>query len=369
LKIAYIGSKGLPSKSGTERVVEALVHHLASQHEITVYCDTRYTPEGTIVEGVRLIRIWTIRGKYTQAASLFVISAVHALFSHYDLIHLNGIDASFILPILRLKYRVVTTAHGTPTRLRRRKWGKAAQMIISWMEYPFVYLSNFSTSVSLEDAVYLRARYKRNIYYIPNGVDDDIQVDLQEAGYTLNQAGLEPGNYIMFAAGRMDPTKGCHVLLEALNLIGNPTKLAVVGDLNQLPSYSSHLKEIANKNQVVFIPPISNKKILFGMIVQACFFIFPSITEAMSMMLLEAASLKAPIICSDIPENKIIMQDNVLYFHSEDSADLANQLGWAFNHPEEMSSLGLRASIFIKNSLTWEKIVEQYEKLYQMCGC
>jgi glycosyltransferase involved in cell wall biosynthesis len=367
MRIAYLGCKGLPSKSGTERVVEAIVSRLTGKHEIIVYCDSRYTPEGTKVDGIQLIRIFTIKGKYTQATSLFFLSALHALFSRYDVIHLNSVEAGFILPILRLKYKVVSTSHGTPTRLMRLKWGKVARSIISRIEYPFVYLSNYITSVSLEDAYYLKARYKRNISYIPNGVDADVQYDLKRACSKLLQAGLEPGNYLMFAAGRIDPTKGCHVLLKALNHIENPPNLAIVGDLNQVPSYSDHLRAIVDGKRVVFIPPISDRELLFGMVKQARLFIFPSTTEAMSMMLLEAASLQTPIICSDIPENKIVMQDNVLYFHSGDEIDLANQIQWALGNPGEMSALGQKASIYVKDNLTWEKIVKQYEEIYEVC--
>jgi glycosyltransferase involved in cell wall biosynthesis len=367
MRIAYLGGKGLPSKSGTERVIEAIVSRLTGKHEITVYCDSRYTPKNTKVSGIRLIRIFTIKGKYTQATSLFFLSALHALLSRYDVIHLHGVEASFILPLLRIKYRVVSTSHGTTTGHLRLKWGKVARFIMGLMEYPFVYLSNYATSVSCLDADYLKARYKRNILYIPNGVDDCVQFDLKSAGSKLLQVGLEPGNYLMFAAGRIDPTKGCHILLEALNYLGNPLKLAIVGDLNQVPSYSDHLREIADEKQVVFIPTISDRDLLFGMVKLARLFIFPSTNEGMSMMLLEAASLQAPIICSDIPENKIVMQDNVLYFHSGDAIDLANQIQWALGHPGEMSSLGQKASICVKDHLTWEKIVEQYEEIYKAC--
>ena len=367
MRIAYLGSKGLPSKSGTERVVEAIVSRLNGKHEITVYCDSRYTPEGTQVDGIRLVRMFTLKGKHIQATSLFFLSAFHALLSQYDVIHLHGTDACFILPILRLKYRVVTTAHGVPGRLTRLKWSKAARFFIKLMEYPFVYLSNHATSVSRMDADYLKARYKRDVIYIPNGVDDRVQFDLKQADDKLLQAGLEPGNYLMFAAGRIDPSKGCHLVLEALNRIGNPLKLAIVGDLNQAPAYSERLRKIADKNQVVFIPPISDRKALFGMVKQARLFIFPSTTEGMSMMLLEAASLQAPIICSDIPENKIVMQENVLYFRSGDVDDLAEKIQWALAHPDEMSSFAQKASLFVKDTLTWEKISKQYDEIYTDC--
>lgn len=366
MRIAYIGSKGLPSKSGTERVVEAIVSRLTSEHEMTVYCDSRYTPKGTKIDGIRLIRIFTIKGKYTQATSLFFFSALHALASRYDFIHLHSVEACFILPLLRLKYRVVTTAHGTKRHLRH-KWGKIARFLMSLTEYPYAYLSTYATSVSSLDADELKARYKRNFIYIPNGVDDCIQFDLNRANNTLLQAGLEPGNYLMFAAGRIDPTKGCHVLLEALNHLGNPIKLVIAGDLNQVPSYSDYLREIADKNQIIFIPLISDREILFGMVKLARIFIFPSTTEAMSMMLLEAASLQVPIICSAIPDNKIVMKDNVVYFRSEDAVDLEDQIQWALDHPDEMAILSQKASAWVKNTLTWDKIVDQYKEIYSLC--
>ena len=367
MRIAYLGSKGLPSKSGTERVVESVVSRLSGKHEITVYCDSRYTPKGTQVDGVRLVRIFSLKGKHAQAASYFILSALHALFSRYDVIHLQGVDSCFILPILRLKYKVVATAHGTPGRLTRLKWGKIAWFFIRSMEYPFVYLSNSPTSVSYLDAEYLKARYKRDVIYIPNGVDERVQSDVEKARGKLLEVGLEPGNFLMFAAGRIDPTKGCHLVLEALNRMGNPLKLAIVGDLNQVPSYSDHLRESADKTQVVFIPPISDRRLLFGLVALARLFIFPSTSEGMSMMLLEAASLQAPVICSDIPENKIVMQENAVYFRSDDACDLENQIRWALAHPDEMSGMARQASLHVKATLTWEKIAGQYEEVYEAC--
>jgi glycosyltransferase involved in cell wall biosynthesis len=84
-------------------------------------------------------------------------------------------------------------------------------------------------------------------------------------------------------------------------------------------------------------------------------------------MLLEAASLQAPIICSDIPENKAAMQDNVLYFHSGDAIDLANQIQWTLDHSDEISSLGQKAGIYVKDNLTWGKIAVQYDEMYKAC--
>ena len=369
MKIAYVGSKGLPSKSGTERVVEALVTRLSAKHDITVYCDSRYTPRGTKVPGVQLIRIPTPRGKHAEPVWLFLLSALHALMSSYDLIHLHGTDAAFVLPLLRLKYRVVSTAHGVPGRLTRLKWGPVERLLINAMQYPFVYLSSCPASVSKPDADYLHARFGRRIVYIPNGVDDRVAADLPRAADKLLAAGLRPGDYLLFAAGRVDPSKGCHLVLEALNHVPGGPHLAIVGDLNQLPSYSDQLREMADKKPVVFFPPISDRELLFGIVKQARLFVFPSIGEGMSMMLLEAAALEVPIVCSDIPENMVTMGDTVLYFRSGDALDLAEKIAWALRHPDEMADMARAAGAHVRSTLTWDKIAAEYDKLYSACLC
>lgn len=69
MRIAFIGIKGLPSKGGAERVVEAITDRLKEKYDLTVYCNSRYTPKETAIPGVRLIRISTLKGKYLQPFS------------------------------------------------------------------------------------------------------------------------------------------------------------------------------------------------------------------------------------------------------------------------------------------------------------
>ncbi len=78
MKIAFVGVKGLPSRGGAERVVEAITDRLKGKYELTVYCNSRYTPKGAIFPGVRLIRVPTLKGKHLQPFSLFILSALHA---------------------------------------------------------------------------------------------------------------------------------------------------------------------------------------------------------------------------------------------------------------------------------------------------
>ena len=129
MRIAYIGIKGLPSQAGVDRVVESLLRHLDKRRfEAVVYCSRDLTPNTYHLDNVDIIRLPTLRGKYLHATSLYLMASLHALFrSKYDLIHLHNVEASFILPLLRLRYRVISTSHASVRGIG--KCGKAAQAI------------------------------------------------------------------------------------------------------------------------------------------------------------------------------------------------------------------------------------------------
>jgi glycosyltransferase involved in cell wall biosynthesis len=366
MKIAYLGIKGLPSKSGTERVVEAIVSRLNVNHEITVYCDADYTPPGTQFKGVRLIRIPTLRGKHIKPILLDLFSAFHALiFGRYDVIHMNGVENCFTLPLLKLRYRIVSTAHGTPGRMPLSKWSKMEKFLMQMMEYPFVYLSDSFTTVSSTDNDYYHSKYKKEIIYVPNGVDCDLQINRQAALRHLDNLGLAPHSFLLFIAGRIIERKGCHLLLESINKLNMDVPLVVIGDLEQVPIYSQKLKELAGNRPVIFEPPITDKGLLLGILDLCKLFIFPSTAEGMSIMLLEAASQGVPMICSDIPENKIVLDELVTYFRSEDTDDLAEKIRWAMENIEEQIHLGEKLINWVKVNYSWDSIALKYELIYR----
>ena len=357
MKIAYLGIKGLPSKGGAERVVEAIAVRAANAgHPITVYCSKNYTPPETKIDKIQLIRIPTLKGKYLHMLSMNILSALHALvYGDYDLIHLHNVESSFILPVIRLRYPVLTTSHG-PAYLRE-KWGTISRILIKAMEIPFSYFSNLCTSVSFTWADYYLQTYGKRVQFIPNGVDCQ---EFKTSGFINKQNG-----YISFAAGRILPSKGCHILLNALRIANIDVPTIIIGDFEQMPNYSQLLKKSAPE-KVKFIPFISDKKELFQILGKSKFFIFPSTTEAMSMMLLEMAALGIPIIASDIPENlETIPRDCAVFFKSGNDKDLAEKLIWALTNEEKMNKIATRAQSWVTEHRNWDTIVQHYLEYYQ----
>jgi glycosyltransferase involved in cell wall biosynthesis len=228
IKVAILGIKGLPAQAGVDRVVEAIVKRFpALGVSPTVFCDRSFTPESYFLNGTTIVRVESTSGKYLSAPTRFINSAIRALFSgDFDLIHLHNIEASFILPLLRLKYPVLSTAHGFA--YWRSKWGSMARMAIRLTDWPFMTFSSAITSVSEKDAKALSARYHKKVFYIPNGVGADFKPDKRGAGLLLASLGLSPKNYLIFVAGRIEPTKGAHLAIEAINRLERGIPLLVV---------------------------------------------------------------------------------------------------------------------------------------------
>lgn len=364
MRILYVGIKGLPSKSGAERVVEGIVKELSDKHELTVLCNSSYVSEDSSFTGVNLVKIRTPKGKYIQPFAYFLLSSFYAIANKkkYDIVHIHNVEACFILPILKLRYKVIATSHGSA--YARDKWGKAARALMRLTEYPFIRMSDVDTSVSLPLAEEYAERYGRQVHYIPNGVDAELEIDDESAAEILASVGAPERDYILFAAGRIDPTKGCHLLLEALPSLPNNIMIVIVGDTKHATGYDAKLRSLADE-RVIFVPFVSSKPALLGIVKRAKLFVFPSTIEAMSMMLLEVASLGVPVVWSDIPENVAVMSKHSVSFKSNDVSDLVTKLTWVLGHELEVHDYASLGQQYVNNTYKWSGIAEAYEAHYR----
>jgi glycosyltransferase involved in cell wall biosynthesis len=362
MRIAHIGSKGLPSRGATERVVEAIATRHAKDHEVVVYGSRRVCSSG-MVDGVRVVALPVPPWKHLGPVFLDVLSALAAFLKGYDVVHVHGSENAFMAPLLRLRSRVVTTNHGSP--YEAAKWGSLAKSIMRAAEGTSVRWASAATCVAAPRAERLELRYARPVRYIPNGIDRDMHVDVVGADALLRSLGLTPGTYGMFAAARVDPIKGCLTLINAWRASGTDLPLLVVGDLWHAPGHEAELRHAAEGASVIFIPRLDDRDVLLGLVTRSALFVFPSAVEAMSMMLLEAVSTGARVVASDIEENLAFLPAGFPVFRAGDEADLARALVDALAEPEAQARERY-ASYARAMSLAhdWDRIAEQYMEVY-----
>ena len=356
-KIGVIGLKGLPAFGGAASVGENIIEQLKRDYDFTVYATSSHTEYKTgEISGYNQIVFKRLPFKKINTLYYYILSAFHSLlFGNYNLIHLHHRDAAFILTILKLKYKVILTTHNSFFVVE--KW-KNFEWFFKWNEKYFVKKANIVTCVSKNDKDQFKNLLNLDTIFIPNGIN-----------ITENQPNTKRFNnnpFLFFGANRIIKMKGLDILLKAIKIMNLNCKLLVAGDLYQTMDYKKEILALSKNIDIEYLGLIKNKNELFNYIRHAKFFIFPSTYETMSMMLLEAASQRTSIICSDIPANKAVFNDDqVLYFHVDDPIDLAEKIEWAFENESEMQKKTERAFEKLKLEHQWKNIAREYDKLYQ----
>jgi glycosyltransferase involved in cell wall biosynthesis len=355
-KIAVIGLKGLPAYVGAGTVGENIINHLKDEFEFYVYATSSHTelPTG-FYNGIYQKVFRKIPFKKFNAFWYYLISALHARYKgNFDLIHVHNSFAAFTIGILKKKYPVVLTTHG------------GFNIVDKWKKYAWFWTYNTNKLVKKADYLCCVSRDEQrkfknllnlDAHYIPNGINPVNKESLPETKIS------EP--YIFFGSGRIIRSKGLHDLILALHKINYKGKLLVAGDMEQIKSYSLEIMQMIGDLDVEFLGLIKEKDILFSYISHARFFVYPSHIEAMSMMLLEAVTVECPIICSDIiPNQDILNQDEVLFFKTKNTDDLAEKISMALSDSEKMKEKALNARKRFIKEFNWTSIACEYKEIF-----
>src|SRR5438445_363264 len=119
LRVAFIGGRGVISKySGIESYYEEVGRRLAEMgHDVTVYCRTYFTSAIEEHNGMRLVRLPTIRSKHLETLVHTLLSTIHALFSGSQIVHYHALGPalfSFLPRLIGKKTAVRVTQTTTP---------------------------------------------------------------------------------------------------------------------------------------------------------------------------------------------------------------------------------------------------------------
>ena len=351
-KIAVIGLKGLPAYGGAAAVGESLINRLKEEYDFTVLSSASHTNGEIELDKVKQIVFKNIGKGGVNTMYYYLRCLVHVLINSYDLIHLHHAESGFITPLLSIRYKVIVTFHGV-FRDIDPKFSNFQNKFFRFSEKLNMKYAHKVISVSNPDKEYLERKYKRNIEYIPNGIN----IEQIKTKFSIER--------IFFAAGRIYQIKGLHLLLESLHSFENNIPVLIAGDLNQVPEYTQKIKKLSDGLQIEYLGLIKSKNKLLNLISESRFFVFPSLTEAMSMMLLEVVSVRTPVIASDIPSNKAVFSnEEVLFFKSGDSNDLSDKIQYALKNPDLMKEKSKLAFLKLQREYNWDVISNEYKKSF-----
>ena len=362
MKIAILGTKGIPGHHGVEVVVDSLVPHLVSLgHDITVYGYESYTTSQDNYCGAKIKALSGSSRKNFEMISHMAHSSLDTKQNGFDIIHIHSTDPCLLSWLPKARCGIIATSHGQA--YIRKKWGIAAKTLSKIAERFFIYFPNVITSVSKPLADYYKSKYKKDVFYIPNGIKFR---DKPSSEY-LHQWNIHAGNFLFCSAGRIERTKGIHTLIDTYKKLNCDFPLVIAGGGSGTdPSYFDELKHAAPP-EIRFVGFLTGDE-FFSLYAHARIFIFPSEYEAMSMALLEGLSFGTPTVYSNIPENEAVADGLGFSFEVSNSDSLAKTVDEVLLNYDRAIEIGEKAKKTVREKHDWEIIAGQYNEIYLKLG-
>jgi glycosyltransferase involved in cell wall biosynthesis len=199
-------------------------------------------------------------------------------------------------------------------------------------------------------------RYKRTVRTVYNGVAPG-----QTASVSSPQpANLPEGGLRILHVGRLSREKNHQAILESLQQLPG-TNLVLVGDGELRAKLEHEVQILGLGDRVRFLGEITPEEV--RAIMGVCdLLMFPSTYEAMPMALLEAMSAGMPIVASDIPANRELLQDCGVLL-PPDPTQLAGAAARLFAKRNEAATLGEKAAKRARQ-FTVDAMADGYENLF-----
>ena len=357
-RVAFIGGRGIVGKySGIESFYEEAGRRLATNgFQVTAYCRTYFTLDLPRYEGIRIVRLPTIRSKHFDTFVHTLLSTMHACFSDHDIVHFHTLGPSLFCWIPRLfGKKTIVSVQGLDWQ--RRKWGWTARQVLKAGEWASARLPDRTITVSRTLQNYYLARYSRATAYVPNGTG------LRQAtrGSLLARLRLTADSYVLFL-GRFSPEKNCDMLIEVFEQLQTPMKLVLAGGSSHTDAYVTDLRRHSS-DRVVFVEWLSGKD-LDELLSHAALFVLPSDLEGLSLALLDAMGAGICVLASDAPENCEAIASAGFTFRRGDPLHLHQMLSMLLGDEALRLKAGKDARERVRKYYLWDDVTQQLQGIY-----
>lgn len=289
----------------------------------------------------------------------------------FDIIHVHSMDFEALLVSVLLKIGLIhkplivkVASAGIKGDIQRfqKRWPKSFLQMIFDQTRCFIAL----TAEVREELISFGGKASQ-IVRIPNGVNTELFKIFSADKENLRiQLSLPKSDTLVIFVGRLIPKKRAGFLLTAWQNVVQRCEdatLLLLGDGVLRKKLENKVRELGLSSSVIFLGQKSHPvKYL-----QACdCFVLPSISEGMSNALLEAMACGLPVITTDTPGTRSIVEHGKtgLLFPEENPDSLSEILCDLIHNKFIQKRLGSAARDSIMNGYSMEIISECYMDLY-----
>jgi len=348
-------------------------------HHITVITTNRGKSDKTraCVEWMNGIKVVRFQEKeHFLEAPLVPQIAFRVLWEDYDLLHVHGItpfisDLAIFFGKLKRKPVVVTYHYDAETPLFgsfgfvvARLYNQIVSILLKLADGLVATTKNYAETSPVLNKL---NKLPNRVQIIPLGISKNkFNLSLKKNPKTDCQKKKTNSHMILFV-GQLKEHKGVRYLLKAMLILKTQIpeiRLTIVGDGPQRESLANYTSELGIDDIVYFAGNVTEND-LPKYYATADLVAFTSYTrrDAFGLVLLEAMAAEKPIVASDIPGVREVVDSAGVLVPPQDPAKLAKAITEVFSNNYSVEQMRLNARKNLQ-SYSWEHVVKSYEQLY-----
>ncbi len=306
---------------------------------------------------IEVYRVPWLRGFYFRNISYNFMAFIKALSLEFDIIFSQDIFATLFGIILsKIKKKpIIGVVHGKSSE--QPQYNRVIRFLLSKLEkfvFSRVNLVLCLTDKNLQDFRNITDK----ICVIPIGIDLNKFYTSDKEKFK-KKLGLD-GKVIITFVGRLLKVKGVEYLIDALKDIDREFLCLIVGSGKDEKHLKNMVKKYNLESRVKFL---GFRHDIPDILKATDIFVLPSVSEGLSLSLLEAKAAGCACVVSNIGLPVI---DNVtgIVFEPGNSKSLKNAILKLIDSPELRNFLGKNARNEAAHVYSWNRIIDRYTKLF-----
>jgi len=294
----------------------------------------------------------------------------------YDILHVHGMVPTltdFALLVGKLKRKpVILTYHydaqtnrdSLAARIANAVYPATIRFLLpKWVDRAVATSKSYAlTSTPIQS-------FGEKLRLIPCGVGEDVERWASDDDPIRIEDGLLDCRRVLYA-GKLIKYKGVRYLLEAVaqaREVLPDIRLEIIGDGKERAELEALTRKLGIESSVEFRGWLPRSELVEAYR-KTDVFVLPSIgsrREAFGIVVLEAMAMGKPVVVSDIPGPRSVVDDGVdgILVPPAEPSKLAEAIVYLFQNPAVMESMASKGRRKI-GKFGWDSIAQQYESLY-----
>lgn len=375
LKIAHLTCVYPPYQGGIGSVAQKYSQIAVNNgYNVSIYTPN-YQKISHIEEEKDKVRIHRISALFKLGNAGYI--NIKKYFKNTDILHIHYPFYGSIIPAIFniKKQKIVLSWHMNPNAsgIKGFIFKIYESIFTSW-----IFQKTDKILVSTKDYFqdhFLFKKFKNKIEELPFSVNIDKFKASEKDLELFKEYELENKKVLMFVGGldRAHYFKGIDILLKAFQKLSSEYLLIIIGEGELKKDYKHQAEKLNIADRVIFTGGIKNKDLVKHYNLSDCL-ILPSINqgEAFGIVQIEAMACAKPVIVSDLPGVRTVVQNNEtgFVFENKNIDDLVNKINRLFAEPERYQKFCHNARQRVlenfSDQIISQKLIQIYKNLFKI---